>query len=366
MLRFAVGRVLVAASLIGILTSAMPSSAAAAEPVLWGAYISGVPYNMALLGSFEASAGKPASIVHWGQPWVSKGAPQKFQTDAFERVRQHGSIPMVTWGSWDSSKGKDQPDFKLARIIDGTYDGFIRQWASDAAAWGKPLFLRFDHEMNGTWQFPWAEKINGNQPGEYVRAWRHVHDIFVEQGASNVTWVWCPNISGATTTPLSALYPGDSYVDWTGMDGYNWGTDTSANWQTFAQVFGGSDFGSYNPHNTYQELLGLAPNKPIMLGEVSSTENGGSKASWIADMLQTQLPTNFPQIKAVVWTQEKFDNVNWLADSSQTAMSAFAQGIGSGYYAGNEFGGLSVDDARALANEPPVAAQQPPEARAGD
>jgi beta-mannanase len=30
--------------------------------------------------------------------------------------------------------------------------------------------------MNGNW-FSWSERTNVNQPGEYVAAWRHVHDI---------------------------------------------------------------------------------------------------------------------------------------------------------------------------------------------
>src|SRR3712207_8531028 len=46
--------------------------------------------------------------------------------------------------------------------------------------------------MNGDWH-PFSEKRNGNQPGEYVKAWRHVHDIFTAVGANNATWVWCPN-----------------------------------------------------------------------------------------------------------------------------------------------------------------------------
>src|SRR6185503_12337426 len=136
--------------------------------------------------------------------------------------------------------GVNQPDFRLARIIDGTYDAYITTWAKDARVWGKSFFLRFDNEMNGDWQFPWGEQVNENQPGEFVRAWRHVHDIFTQQGANNATWVWCPNCADNTTTPFGELYPGDSYVDWTCLDGYNWGTYSSkTNWQTFGQVFAG-------------------------------------------------------------------------------------------------------------------------------
>ena len=70
---------------------------------------------------------------------------------------------------------------------------------------------------------PLGEGANGNKPGEYVAAWRHVHDIFAAAGATNATWVWCPY---ADVTPQPApspsYYPGDAYVDWTCLDGYNW------------------------------------------------------------------------------------------------------------------------------------------------
>jgi beta-mannanase len=42
--------------------------------------------------------------------------------------------------------------------------------------------------MNGDW-YPWGKGINGNQLGQYVQAWRHVHDIFAAIHADNVLWV---------------------------------------------------------------------------------------------------------------------------------------------------------------------------------
>ena len=56
-------------------------------------------------------------------------------------------------------------------------------------------------------------------------------------------WVWSPNAfsAGASWPSLASLYPGDSYVDWVALDGYNDGTDTNAGsggWQSFTQLFG--------------------------------------------------------------------------------------------------------------------------------
>ena len=69
----------------------------------------------------------------------------------------------------------------MRHVIDGTYDGYIRYFAQKAKEWGHPFFLRFNWEMNGFW-FPWSEGVNGNKSGEFVAAWRHVHDIFTAEG----------------------------------------------------------------------------------------------------------------------------------------------------------------------------------------
>jgi beta-mannanase len=108
--------------------------------------------------------------------------------------------------------------------------------------------------MNGDW-FPWDEGVNGNTPGQFVQAWRHVHDIASAVGATNVTWVWCPNVTPINN--LGEFYPGDAYVDWTCLDGYNWGTDPNGHligWQTFDQIY----------HSAYQAVLAIAPSKPLM------------------------------------------------------------------------------------------------------
>jgi hypothetical protein len=332
-----------------ILETPHTASASTAPAVLWGAYITDGQADTSLLDAFESRAGKKLSIVHWGEEWMIDGAYGTFPTTYVNNVRNHGSIPMITWESWNLGDGPTQPNFTLSKIADGTHDAFIKRWAQSAKTWGKPFFLRLDHEMNGAWQFPWSEQLNGNHPGDYVRAWRHVHDIFTSVGATNATWVWCPNVSDNSTLPLNGLYPGDAYVDWTCFDGYNRGTGTGDSWQTFAQVFGGSAYGGYDPHNSYQEMLSIAPSKPMMLGEIGSVENGGSKASWISDMLHTQLLRNFPQVKAFVWTDQAFDGYDWPIESSPSAQTAFAQGIGSSYYAANTFGSIASSPIPALA-----------------
>ena len=315
--------------------------------VYWGALVDGQApstENMqpgGVFDLFETHAQKKMAILHWGQPWMMNGSYQSFYAPWFDNVRSHGSIPMLDWSSWHLGGGVNQPDFKLSTIYTGSHDDFIRQWALDARAWGHPFFLRFDWEMNGDWKFPWSEQLNGNQPGDYIKAWQHVHDIFTQNGVTNATWVWCPNISGNTTLPMASLYPGDAYVDWICLDGYN----KYSVWLEFHTVFTGSGINWLS--NSYEEILVVAPDKPLMLGEIASLEagDGGSqKAAWITDAYLNQLPINFPRIKAIVWFNwdDKNPAYTFPIDSSQASLAAFSAAVKSDYFATNDFAYLDV------------------------
>jgi len=292
---------------------------------------------MAAVSALDQLVGKPMSVLHFGSPfvdcWTSPCTYYEFPTQTMTTIRSAGIIPFLSWSSVSTPASPDFPD-SLAAVISGRYDAYIRQFALAAKAWAHPFFLRFDWEMNGNW-FPWSEGINGNQPGQYVAAWRHVHDIFTSVGATNATWVWCPNADplGVYTSPAE-LYPGNAYVDWTCLDGYNWGSLHAAPyaWMSFDDTF----------KSTYDEIANtIAPSKPMIIGEVASTEAGGSKAAWITNML-SELPTQYPQIHGVVWmdNNNSLSNVNWPIESSSSATAAFAGGIRSPDYLSDIFANL--------------------------
>jgi hypothetical protein len=79
-----------------------------------------------------------------------------------------------------------------------------------------------------------------------------------------------------------------------------------------------------------------------MIGEVASTEVGGSKAPWIKDALIYKLPLRFPGVKAIVWFNWNVRDIDWAIESSPAAQKAFAQAIASNYYDKNRFADLDV------------------------
>lgn len=366
-------RLLSGLTLLGLLASAaiiMPvtntsAQAAPGTQIYWGAYQDGAPFNPGAIDQFESDAGKRESIVHWGEPWQMNGQFMTFQTPQFEAVRQRGSIPMIDWSSWNLGAPINDPNYTLSQVYSGRYDSYIASWAQAAKGWGHPFFLRFDHEMNGWWQFPWSAQLNGNQASDYVLAWRHVHDIFTQVGATNVTWVWCPNIVSQNTTPLTQLYPGDAYVDWTALDGYNKATDASS-WLGFGQIFGLSP---WSKMNSYQQLVSLAPSKPIMVGETATAIVGGDPGAWASDALLTQLPQNFPQIKALVWFNwDGGGTETWPIETTPELQAGFRQGVTSSYYASNTFANLPAGPIQPIGGAapaqpvPPTATPVPPTA----
>lgn len=307
-------------------------------PLYWGAWIGShitgteAPWDAAAISTFEQHAGKGASLVNFSSPFANcYQAPcstYPFPANEFSTIRDHGSIPFFSWASDALPVAGDQSAYQLSDVIRGDHDSYITAWATAARNWGHPFFLRFNWEMNGTW-FPWSEGKNGNLPGEYVAAWRHVHDIFTGAGATNATWVWCPNIDPAGVfKPLSGQYPGDQYVDWTCLDGYNWNTPRTS----FADLFG----------STYDQITTvIAPGKPMIVGETASTEAGGSKAQWIGDMFSA-LPTRFQRIRGLLWFDKFDDGQDWPIETSAATTAAFAAGIGSPRFVDNRFGGLSA------------------------
>ncbi len=313
-----------------------------ATDAYWGAWIgpqltgTRAPEDMNAVTEFEKLSKKPLSLLEAFSQWATcSGASPTcepsvpFPRTQFEKMRGYGAIPMYSWATEGNGEANAQPTFQLADIIAGKFDSYIRRWATEAKAWGHPFFLRFDWEMNGNW-FPWSESLDGNNAGEYAAAWRHVHDIFSEVGATNATWVWCPYVNpNGNLASAAALYPGDEYVDWTCLDGYNRGTASSpsAQYRSFDYLFG----------PTYREITGtIAPAKPMLLAEVASSEQGGSKAQWIEEMFAA-LPAAYPLVRGLMWFDYEEANYEWPLESSTSATEAFAAGIGDPRYLTNAF-----------------------------
>ncbi|MGB7588908.1 MAG: glycosyl hydrolase [Solirubrobacterales bacterium] len=304
-------------------SKASPASPETGTKTAFGAWIPNAYEHPQQIDRYAREVGRSPVIVSQYPDWSS----HPFTRAALEPVWRRAAVPLVTWEPWDSN-GNGIP---LRSIAAGRYDAYIRRSAAEAVAWGRPILLRFAHEMNGNW-YPWGNR-DGNSPALFVRTWRHVVRIFREAGATNVEWVWAPNVNeqaGPALSlpivgggpshpyPFTAYYPGDRWVDWVGLDGFNWGK--GGEWQSFTEIFGSS----------YDTIIHLT-HRPMIVTETASNERLGDKAAWILSALNDEIP-RFSRIRAVVWFDEAFGGVTARVDSSPAALRAFRSAVSSRRY----------------------------------
>lgn len=280
-----------------------------------GVNISNAPDDPARLDAYARLARARPALVMWYQNW---GEPL-FYAKQMDAVAARHEVPVISWAP-QKSGADGHAAIPLRAIAAGHYDAYLRRAARSAAHWGRRFFVRFAPEMNGRWT-TWGPGVNGNTPADFVGAWRHVVTIFRQEGASNVRWVWSPNADCNGNCPFTQLYPGDSWVDWVALDGYNPGTSVDE-WRSLADVLGPS-------YATLEKIT----SKPVMVGETASSEQGGDKAQWIRQGLLEDLPVKFPNVRALVWF-DRVKETDWRVNSSAASLAAWRAVVDSDLYYG--------------------------------
>ena len=286
-----------------------------------GVFREGAPENMAFIKAFEKTFQKKPAMVMWYADYSSD-----FPEYDCASVYKYGSVPHIVWEPWIWG---DEAKIKLKNILSGEWDSYIENWARGAKTFGKTVFVRWGHEFNLD-KYPWGVANNGKDPETYAKAFRHVHDIFTRVGVKNVKWIWCfnnyPN-PDENWNDFELAYPGDDYVDWIGIDGYNFGTTQSwSSWQTFKDAFRDQIRATSKTH----------PTKPLMIAEFGCAEEGGNKAAWVKDILPA-LKVSMKQVKAVLLFDIKKE-ADWRANSSEKSAAAYKTLLKDQYFLSNPAG----------------------------
>jgi mannan endo-1,4-beta-mannosidase len=219
-----------------------------------GVYTNTAPSSYRGVTAFTSATGTKPDVVMYYSGWYVP-FPSGFATT----VADHGAAPLVQM---------NPSGISLAKIAAGQYDGYLSEYAEAVRAYGHPVIMSFGHEMNGNW-YSWG--YTKTSPATFVAAWRHIVTLFRALDAKNVTWLWTVNVINNTQTgtiPSPAQWwPGSSYVNWVGIDGYY----LKANWQ-FAPLFG----------PTIASVRTLTQD-PILIGETGATQAAGQPAK-LADV----------------------------------------------------------------------------------
>lgn len=208
-----------------------------------------------------------------------------------------GTVPLLQW----------LPSHKsLAAIASGSFDGYVRRFATDVRVFKCPILLSFGHEMNGPW---WSWGLRHQSPAQYRAAWRHLYRVFAHVHASNAVWVWNPNVTGhnSVKSPV-AWWPGAGYVNMTALDGYDWLPG-----DTFSNVFKPS----------LAILHRLAPGKPVMIAATADYP-GAEMPSRIHNLFHGAAANG---LIGVVYFDHHSHHANWRIEGNSAAVAAFRAGV---------------------------------------
>ena len=283
--------------------------------------------GMTSIIALESELGARMETVNWFVKWADEY--DQFTTSSehttaqlqLQEASSDGRTPMVTWEPW--AKGDSTTStgtFSMASIANGEHDDYIKSWAQGMANFGQPVYIRFAHEMNGNW-YPWS--AGGSPQKDYITAWKHVVDIFRNNGATNVKWIWAPaqkDFSGK----LEDYYPGNDYVDVLGTSLYNCHAD---GWHSFKDLL----------QPVYDRLTALNTDKPVWVTELGTCDptevsvdgwDNEPRADWYIQIFNN---TTFNRLQMMVLF-DALGNNDWQipagSDSANSLRNAYSQSKG--------------------------------------
>ncbi len=254
----------------------------------WGV-IEGYPGNPSyqqFLGTIGLRPTIDVFFLNFGRPWNP--------SSACWTVR-HGALPLLQF---------NPRKYSVRTMASGAIDGYIMRLAHQVRAFCLPILISLGHEMNGNW-YPWG--WTRTPAATFVKMWRHVHDIFASQKASNVIWMWTVNRAVLPATRPGPWWPGRAYVNWVGIDGH-----LRHSGDTFKKVF--------DP--TIAEVRRLTGD-PILISEVAVVA-GPQRPARIADLYRTAAQT--PGVIGVLFLNMWTVRIDWrLQDTA--SLRAFAKAV---------------------------------------
>lgn len=253
-----------------------------------GTAISGAPQDMSRIDAYAQRIGQKPNMIT-----IYESFDDGFAASEVRDIYRYGALPIVRWEPFKQGLGE---------IAAGRFDPYVREFATAVRTLNLPIALTIAHEMNGHW-YPWGTgKSNAT---DFVAAWKHIHGIFQQVGATNVIWTWTPNvINYLPGVALKPYWPGDQYVNWVGVDGYF----TRNGIKHFDELF----------QPTLNEIEQFT-DKPVLIVETGS-ESGSMRATAVQELF-TRVASNKKIIGFVYFNAR--GSGDWILDNDQKALKVF-------------------------------------------
>jgi hypothetical protein len=259
--------------------------------VLWG--VATKPPTSAAVAALESAGGRPFDFVYRYHD-VNDQVPD----DAERTAVAANKLLHLAITSKDFRRGDPQP-ITWADFASGRFDAMLTAQAKGVASLKVPVFMTFEQEASQ------RQKVGVlGTPEEFIRAWKHLHQIYDEAGAKNAIWVWVMTGSADNLDNAASLWPGNDVVDWISWNVYNQSGCSSnridvskyVSFEDKMKIF-------YEFVKKRGPSLQMDPDKPMMISETGSAKYPGDlkrTGDWYAGIPGTL--RKYPQIKAVtVW-----------------------------------------------------------------
>ena len=265
------------------------------------------------LSSYEQTVGKDAAWVYFSNNWFES---RDFPAETAEWIREAGSVPYIRLMLRHHLKydGEDT-EYSLQNIIDGYFDEELSIWCADARQFGTHLLVEYGTEVNSD-SFVWSGIYNGGRetdgygdpsspdgPERFRDAYRHIIQICRDEGAANITWVFHMDSASHPNESWNRAenyYPGDEWIHWIGVSIYGAYNPDS----TYIDIF------SSRLDTTYANIIGFAPDKPVIIAEFGTAKNNLllDQAKWTKDALSNLDTERYPNLIGFSWWNEWWQN----------------------------------------------------------
>ena len=299
------------------------------DDVLLGAWLGSWPSDdNPAIDAFEAETGVRLDLVDVYLDWRT---PFANVSHTLRHIANEGAVPIMTWEAQGITTRQVIDGTRMLSLRDGAVvpiDEYLADFAAGtckvARETNQPVLVRVFHEMNGGW-FAWGvgyRDANGNYPNTdqtYREAWIKVHDAFDNRCGSRVKLVWAVNhFSEGPGSTFTGTYPGDRYVDYVGLDGYNWGSRAPWGWQSFDTIF----------REAYCAVTVVSP-RPVLIAETASSGSGGDKAQWVTTLIAKS--QEYDRLRGIVYfndakqESEVQGGMDWPLQSDPDAVRAYSK-----------------------------------------